>query len=151
MSTGTGRSVNAHILLLPLSYAEVAQGILLGPSAIHAVGLGPTLLFLAGWRVTPVGAEVCSGITSRETPSLGPQHCAEPGKGKGHKKILALLCPQSKRVGGCQGLCSREKKDSVHGSCVTPSCWAGSQACQHLMGQHTKKGFLLLTFSRGAL
>lgn len=50
MSTGTGRSVNAHILPFSLLYAEVAQGILFGPSIVHTVELEPTLVFLCEQR-----------------------------------------------------------------------------------------------------
>lgn len=57
-------------------------------------------------------------------------------RGKGtEKQTLALLPPQPERLRGCQGLCGREKKGDVHGSCVAPSCWAAGQARQHLMGQ----------------
>lgn len=35
-----------------------------------------------------MGAEVCSAVTSRENPILGPQHCAKPGKGKDRKRDL---------------------------------------------------------------
>lgn len=79
-------------------------------------------------------------------PQLGPSALCRAWQGeRTEKEILALLPPHLKWVRGCQGLCSREKKDGVHGSCVTPSWWAGSQARQHLMGQHRRKGFLLLT------
>lgn len=72
----------------------------------------------------------------RGGPSLGPERCAEPGKGKGtSKQALALLPLQAEQLRGCQGLCGSEKKDSIHGSCVAPSCWARSQARQHLMDQ----------------
>lgn len=71
-----------------LSYTEVAQGILFGPLSIHTVGLRPTLLFLAGWRVTPVRAEVCSTVTSRETPAWALSTVQSLARGKDRKRDL---------------------------------------------------------------
>jgi len=148
---GTGRGGDALILPFPLGCGEVARGIPLGPSAILAAGLGPALLCLTGRRrrllLDPCGSRALQRCHQRGGHSLGPQRCAEPGKGNGiEKQTLALLPPQPARLRGCQGLHGTEKKDGVHGSCAAPSCRAGSQARQHLMGS-SRTRFSLLAFS----
>lgn len=85
--------VNALILPFSLACREVTQGILLGPLAVLAVGLGPALLFLTGW--IPVEMGISGAVPSGEAPTWALSDVQNLARRKGQKNRPWLLSPPS--------------------------------------------------------